>query len=34
MRYAWIGMLLFLAGCATYLPPSMGYPVAPAHEYE
>ncbi|HET8531216.1 MAG TPA: hypothetical protein VFO08_08710 [Methylomirabilota bacterium] len=26
MRYAWIGLLLLLAGCAGYLPPATGQP--------
>jgi hypothetical protein len=32
MRYAWIGLLLFFAGCASYLPPAADYPTAPAHD--
>jgi hypothetical protein len=26
MRYAWIALLLLLAGCAGYLPPAPGRP--------
>ena len=26
MRYAWIALLLLLAGCAGYLPPAAGHP--------
>ena len=31
MRYAWIGLLLLFAGCASYLPPT-GFPAAPVHD--
>jgi len=28
MRYAWIALLLLLAGCAGYLPPATGRPAS------
>jgi len=32
MRYAWVGLLLLFAGCATYLPPATGLPIAPVSD--
>jgi hypothetical protein len=32
MRYAWIGHVLLLAGCAVHLPPYTGRQVAPTYD--
>jgi hypothetical protein len=32
MRFAWIGLLLLVAGCAGYLPPTADSLTAPVHD--